>query len=289
MAIQTQAKIPVLDFSSEDLKHGTGSWFSMRKQVCHALKEYGCFVVELGHKVSLQLHNKIFDAVGELFDFPTETKKKITYEKSLHGYASSALHERLVIEEEGEIADSYVKQMEELDKMVMRLVFENYGAEKYYNSHMESTTHTVAFLKYNEPQKTGTNTGLKNHTDKHFTFILHQNRIKGLEIKTKNGEWIGFDPSPSTFIFLAADALQVWSNDRIEACVQRVTLSTENEMRYSLELFAFNDGSICVPEELNFDEDHPLQYRPLNILEYFKDQKAQASHGELSVKAYCGV
>ena len=108
-----------------------------------------------------------------------------------------------------EIADSYVKQMEELDKMVMRLVFEKYGAEKYYNSHMESTTHTVAFLNYNEPQKTGTNTGLKNHTDKHFTFILHQNRIKGLEIITKNGEWVGFDPSPSTFIFLAADALQV--------------------------------------------------------------------------------
>ena len=101
MAIQTRAKIPVLDFSSEDLKPGTGSWFSMRKQVCHALKEYGCFVVELGHKVSLQLYNKIFDAVGELFDFPTETKKKITYEKPFHGYASSALHERLVIEEEG--------------------------------------------------------------------------------------------------------------------------------------------------------------------------------------------
>ncbi|KAK7860113.1 putative 2-oxoglutarate-dependent dioxygenase aop1 [Quercus suber] len=80
----------------------------MRKQVCHALKEYGCFVVELSHKVSLQLHNKIFDAVGELFDFPTETKKKkkiiiiiIAYEKPFHGYASSALHERLVIEEEG--------------------------------------------------------------------------------------------------------------------------------------------------------------------------------------------
>ena len=101
MAIQTRAKIPVLDFSSEDLKPGTGSWFSMRKQVCHALKEYGCFVVELGHKVSLQLYNKIFDAVGELFDFPTETKKKVTYEKPFHVYASSALHERLVIEEEG--------------------------------------------------------------------------------------------------------------------------------------------------------------------------------------------
>ena len=52
---------------------------------------------------------------------------------------------------------------------------------------------------------------------------------------------------------------KVWSNDRIQACVQRVTLSTENEIRYSLELFAFNDGSICVPEEL-VDKDHPLQY-----------------------------
>ena len=46
-------------------------------------------------------HNKIFDAVVELLDFPTENKKKITYEKPFHGYASSALHERLVIEEEG--------------------------------------------------------------------------------------------------------------------------------------------------------------------------------------------
>jgi isopenicillin N synthase-like dioxygenase len=108
-----------------------------------------------------------------------------------------------------EIADSYVKLMAELDKMVTRMVFENYGVEKYYDSHMESTTHTFAFLKYKEPQNTGTNTGLKNHTDKHFTSILHQNSVKGLEIKTKDGEWIGFDPSPSTFIFLAADALQV--------------------------------------------------------------------------------
>ena len=47
---------------------------------------------------------------------------------------------------------------------------------------------------------------------------------------------------------------KAWSNDRIQACVHRATLSTENETRYSLGLFAFNDGMICVPEEL-VDED----------------------------------
>uniref|UniRef100_A0A2N9IE73 Isopenicillin N synthase-like Fe(2+) 2OG dioxygenase domain-containing protein n=1 Tax=Fagus sylvatica TaxID=28930 RepID=A0A2N9IE73_FAGSY len=229
MVIQT--KIPVLDFSSEDLKPGTGSWFSMCKEVSHALEEYGCFVVELGHKVSLQLHNNIFDAVGELFDFPIETKQKITYEKPVHGYVSSGLHERMVIDKATmpeetqkltnifwpngndrfrEIANSFVKLMADLDKMVTRMIFENYGVEKYYDSHIESTTHTFAFLKYKEPQNTGTNTGLKNHTDNYFTSIIHQNSVKGLEIKTKHGEWIGFDPSPSTFVFLAADALQVY-------------------------------------------------------------------------------
>ena len=97
----------------------------------------------------------------------------------------------------------------ELDEMVTRMLFENYGVEKYYDSHMESTTHSLGILKYTEPQKTGTNEGLPNHTDKQFTSILHQNGVKGLEIKTKDGEWIGFDPSPSNFIFLAGDALQV--------------------------------------------------------------------------------
>ena len=94
--------------------------------------------------------------------------------------------------------------------MVMRMVFENYGVGKHYNSLMESVTRTLGLIKYKEAQKT-TNTckALESHTDKTFTTILHQNRVKGLEIKTKDGQWLGFDYSPSSFIFLAADALQV--------------------------------------------------------------------------------
>lgn len=90
MAIQTHAKIPVLDFSSEDLKQ---AWYRFMVLNAQTSLPYLKSMVVL-------IHNKIFDAVGELFDFPTETKKKITYEKPFHGYASSALHERLVIEEE---------------------------------------------------------------------------------------------------------------------------------------------------------------------------------------------
>lgn len=51
MAIQTQAKIPVLDFSNLEMKPGTSSWLSARKDVCES-----CFVAELGNKIPLELH-----------------------------------------------------------------------------------------------------------------------------------------------------------------------------------------------------------------------------------------
>lgn len=100
--------------------------------------------------------------------------------------------------------------MEELDQMVMRMVFENYGVEKYHDSLAETVTRTLGFIKYKEAQNTAsTCNALDRHTDKTFTSILHQNHVKGLEIKTKDDQWLGFDYSPSSFIFLAADALQV--------------------------------------------------------------------------------
>ncbi|KAG6726805.1 hypothetical protein I3843_02G084700 [Carya illinoinensis] len=307
MAVQTQTKIPVVDFSDENLKPGTASWLKVRNDVCRALEEYGCFAAELGNKFPLELHEAIFGAAQELFDFPTETKEKVTSEKLFHGYVASPLRERMMIDNATspevirkltnifwpngndhvrESADAYVKKMTELDEMVTRMVFENYGAEKYYDSHLELTSRTLSLLRYKKHQKDGNNEGIKTHTDKHFTTILHQNRVRGLEVKTKDGEWIGFDPSPSSFLFLAGDALQVWSNDRIQASLHRVML-VENEERYSLGTFAFHEGTIHVPEEL-IDEKHPLQYNPFNNNEYAKAQVALIQK-EISLKSFCGV
>ena len=80
--------------------------------------------------------------------------------------------------------------------MVMRMVFENYGVEKYYDSLTESVTRTLGFIKYKDAQNiTSACNALDRHTDKTFTTILHQNQVKGLEIKTKDGQWVGFDYS----------------------------------------------------------------------------------------------
>ena len=99
--------------------------------------------------------------------------------------------------------------MMELNQIVTRMVFENYGVEKYYDSHMEDTIYRPRLHKYREVDDKETKLGLPVHTDKSFTTILHQNHVLGLEIQTKDGQWIGFDSSPSSFLFLAGDAFMV--------------------------------------------------------------------------------
>ncbi|KAM1787351.1 hypothetical protein ACFX11_037752 [Malus domestica] len=79
---QTVPKIPVVDFSQEGcLKPGTSYWLSVRGNVCHALEEFGCFMVVLPNKVSPELQDSMFGTLKELFDFPIETKAQTPQEK----------------------------------------------------------------------------------------------------------------------------------------------------------------------------------------------------------------
>ncbi|PQP96843.1 2-oxoglutarate-dependent dioxygenase AOP2 [Prunus yedoensis var. nudiflora] len=93
--------------------------------------------------------------------------------------------------------------MEELDQVVTRMVFENYGVEKYHDDHIQSIVQRTDLINTKNSTKTGIDEGLPAHTDKTFSTILYQNHVKGLEIYSKDNEWIGVEPLPSSFIFLA--------------------------------------------------------------------------------------
>lgn len=105
----------------------------------------------------------------------------------------------------------FSKAVAELDQIVMGMVAKSYGIEQHYKSLFGSTTYLLRFIKYLCPQGNGQNLGLVPHTDKSFMSILHQKQVKGLEIKTKDGQWIEVDPSPSSFIVMAGDACMVGS------------------------------------------------------------------------------
>lgn len=91
------------------------------------------------------------------------------------------------------------------------MILESLGVEKYLDEHMWSTNYLLRVMKYTGPQTTDTNKklGLTAHTDKNIVTILYQNEVDGLEVKTKNGEWINVKPTPDSFIVMIGDSLLV--------------------------------------------------------------------------------
>ncbi|KAK2984900.1 hypothetical protein RJ640_008665 [Escallonia rubra] len=271
MASSTRSNLPVIEFSMENLNPGTNSWSLTRTDVVRALEDYGCFIA-VYDKVSLELHNAIFSASKELLDLPTETKVLNTSTTPSHGYVGQE------------------PVLAELDQLVMRMVSQSYGVEKYYDLLLGSTSYLLRLIKYRGPQPDEKKLGIVPHTDKSFMSILHQRQVKGLEIKTKDGEWILVDPSPSSsFVVMAGDACMAWTNGRIEPPSHRVIMCGEEE-RYSLGLFTFiRDLTIQIPEELA-DAERPLQYEAFDhykFIDFYYTDEGKRS--KCAIKSYCGV
>lgn len=99
--------------------------------------------------------------------------------------------------------------MAELDQKVVRMLFESYGIEKNCESYLESTTYLLRYLKYDAPNTKENSMVFPPHTDKTFTTILYQNRISGLEVQTRDGQWINMEFPPSSFVVMAGEACRV--------------------------------------------------------------------------------
>ncbi|KAB1226463.1 putative 2-oxoglutarate-dependent dioxygenase AOP1.2 [Morella rubra] len=312
MPSRKQGKIPVIDFCAANLKPGTDYWVSACDNVRQALEEYGCFEA-LYDEVSLELHNAVFDSLVELFTLPVQTKALNISDKPYHGYFGQnpfmPLNESMGIEDPQilnrtqaftnlmwpsgnesfcESICSYSRIVSQLDGLVKAMAFESYGVRKYLDSHINSTAYLLRVIKYSVPKERESDIGAVSHTDKSFISILHQNDVKGLEIKTRDDKWIGFEPLPSSFVVMAGEAFTAWSNGRIYSPQHKVIMRGD-KARYSLALFSFNNGTIQTPEEL-FDDEHPLQFKPFDHLEFLRFYSTDEGQKYPStINAYCGI
>ncbi|XP_062086869.1 probable 2-oxoglutarate-dependent dioxygenase AOP1 [Humulus lupulus] len=314
MATESALRFPSVDFSVQ-LKPGTPEWNTVRTQVRQALEEFGCFEAKFD-KIPIDIRKALLDAVQELFDLPLQTKLRNISKKPFHGYLGQyphlPLYESMGIDDANirenvenlttilwpngnpkfcETIQSYSDQLSELDQIIRRMILESLGVEKYLEEHMESTNYLLRVMKYKGPQTPETKLGLNAHRDKNIVTILNQNQVEGLEVQTKDGEWISFKPSSSdSFIVMIGDSLYAWANGRLHSPNHRVMM-TGNEARYSTGLFSIPKAGYMVkaPEEL-VDEDHPLLFKPFDhvqFLYYYQSQIAQKAPSDL--RCYCGL
>ncbi|GJY58939.1 probable 2-oxoglutarate-dependent dioxygenase AOP1 [Tanacetum coccineum] len=313
MGSMSQIRLPVIDFSplthiSDDLS----IWESIRADVFKAIQDYGCF--EVCSFVSIDLQESVNDGLKQLFDLPLESKAKNTSEIAFHGYVRSPkvpLYESMGIgspfiaenvdnftnlmwpQDNPKFRESiktYSRKLRELDEIVKRMVFESLDLGRYLGKQMESTSYLLKLMKYRAPEPKESDIGLPTHTDTNIMTILYQDEIGGLEIQTKNDEWIRVKVSPNSFVVVAGETFNVWLNGRLHVPFHRVVM-TENMARYSLGFFSVQNSSSFVKSfDEMVDEEHPLLYKPFQYGEFLKFfYKEGGIKSKSALKTYCGV
>ncbi|KAJ9537584.1 hypothetical protein OSB04_030317 [Centaurea solstitialis] len=184
----------------------------------------------------------------------------------------------------------YSKMLTKIDEIVRTMVLESLNLEKYMDEHMELTSYIVRVNKYRTPEKDESDIGLLSHADKNLLTILHQNEVEGLELENKDGEWFKVKFSPNSFVVMAGETFNVWTNGRIHAATHRVVLS-EHKDRFTIGVFSVPkwDTPVKAPEEM-VDEEHPLLFNPFRYGEFAMFFcKKENVNDKFALKKYCGV
>ncbi|XP_020098753.1 probable 2-oxoglutarate-dependent dioxygenase AOP1 isoform X1 [Ananas comosus] len=311
---------PTIDFSGVEARSPEGrKWSWVREQVTAALTSVGCFEA-LYPPVGAELRRALFgEAVRGLFALPREAKLRNAFgpEKPFHGYLGGLpgldRYESLAIVDAPrpdavrgfahlmwprangnpafcETVHNCAKLLADLEKMVRRMVLESLGVLKYYEAQNESTWYLLRLAEYGAPHTEEKRMGYYSHQDTNTLTIICQDQVGGLEVQTKDGQWIPVEPSRTSFVVMAGNALRAWTNGRVYAPFHRVWMGGE-ETRYSVMLFSNPQKSQLVqaPEEL-VDENHPALFKPYDYNEYMRfclsEEGAQI---EDKLMAFCGV
>ncbi|XP_008794218.1 probable 2-oxoglutarate-dependent dioxygenase AOP1 [Phoenix dactylifera] len=312
---EAQLRIPRVDLTGLRLEHvGTARWDAAREEVARALESYGCFDA-VYDGVGPELLRTLFGkGAKELFGLPLETKRKNSAGTPYHGYIGQLPgldYESLALEDaevmrgaerftrlmwpdgNPEFRDtlcSFAKKLVELDRLVQKMILESLGADKYFDSHIDTTKYLLRLAEYRAPQTSETIVCMPEHTDHSFVTIICQDQVSGLEILTKNRDWITVRPSPDSFTIMTGDAFEAWSNGRLVPPRHRVVLNGGNT-RYSSILCSFRkDGHLVqAPNEL-VDKEHPMLFKPYLHGDYLNFCITEAGYNaQHRLRAFCGL
>ena len=110
--------------------------------------------------------------------------------------------------------------------------------------------------------------GVAPHSDYGMITLLTQDPIGGLELRKRDGEWIGAPFIEGTFVINLGDMFKVWTNDLYVSNLHRVVNRTGKE-RYSIPTFFnldYDTPVTCLPSCQS--ATNPSKYKPVKSGDY---------------------
>ncbi|XP_059076177.1 probable 2-oxoglutarate-dependent dioxygenase AOP1.2 [Cryptomeria japonica] len=109
-----------------------------------------------------------------------------------------------------EIFRKYSLLMAELARKVCKIILASLGldVENFYHFHFEKYTAIMRIIHYLSDAKSVEEELLLPHTDIGSFTILYQGNEGGLQMRSKEGEWLNVKPIPNSFVVNLGDSMK---------------------------------------------------------------------------------
>ncbi|WVZ56578.1 hypothetical protein U9M48_007084 [Paspalum notatum var. saurae] len=186
-----------------------------------------------------------------------------------------------------ETTEEYNEELVQLCRRVMRLLSSGLGLEPgrlqaaFGGEGGEGACLRVNFYpRCPQPELT---LGVAAHSDPGgMTMLLVDDHVRGLQVRSPDGQWITVDPVPDAFIVNVGDQIQVLSNAAYKSVEHRVMVSSENRLSMAFFYNPRSDLPIAPMAEL-VTPDRPALYPEMTFDEYrvFIRQRGLAGKAQL--------
>lgn len=167
-------------------------------------------------------------------------------------------------------AEAYFNETLALGKRLLRLFARSLDLEEnfFLQYTRKPMVQTRLFHYPPQPVPDEKMLGVAPHTDYGMVTLLTQDPIGGLELRKRDGEWVGAPYIEGTFVVNLGDMFKVWTNDLYVSNLHRVVNRTGKE-RYSIPTFFnldYHTPVACLPACQS--ATNPPRYAPIKSGDY---------------------
>lgn len=304
--------IPVVDLSH--FTNGTEQQKNdFVQQLGKAYEEVG-FVAVKNHGISDELIADLYDQVQQFFSLPVATKEKYEIQElagqrgytsfgreHAKGYEAPDLKEFFqfgqVVEDDDPVKDQYpenvfvdevpgfaptleqaYKGFERSGFALLRAIALYLGLpEQFFDEHVHNGNSILRAIHYppitQEPQSA---IRAEQHEDINLITLLVGASADGLQILTKQNEWVGVTSLPEQIVVNVGDMLQRLTNNRLKSTTHRVVNPPREKWgssRFSIPFFLHPKSSMSLAcLESCIDATHPKVYEDYTAGEYLDER-----------------